>query len=173
MTNASVTRPTISPGAYSLSQVVLHWTIAALVLWQLFVAPAPNETLRMARRGLTPSALDTFLASSHVWVGSAVLALVVIRLVLRVRRPPPELDEPNPLLAFAARASHFLFYALLFFMPLTGIASWFFGLPVGGLHEAGQPVFVGLIAIHVAASLWHQFVRRDGVLSRMLVPSRT
>ena len=36
------------------------------------------------------------------------------------------------------------------------------------LHEAVGNVFYGVIAVHALAALWHQFVRRDGVLQRML-----
>ena len=36
----------------------------------------------------------------------------------------------------------------------------------------GKPLFIVLIALHVLATLWHQFVRHDGTLRRMLVPAR-
>ena len=67
---------------------------------------------------------------------------------------------------------HFLFYALLVFMPVTGILAWYFGLPTGDLHELGQPAFIALIVAHVAAALWHQFVQRDGLIRRMVVPAQ-
>ena len=35
-------------------------------------------------------------------------------------------------------------------------------------HELGAPLLLGLIALHVAAALYHHFVRRDAVLKRML-----
>ena len=157
---------------YTFGQMFLHWSIAALVVWQLFVSSSPNEAAHMLRRGLTPGATDAFLAASHVWVGFAILALVVVRVVRRLRRPTPPANEANRLLAALARYAHNLFYALLFFMPITGIMSYYFGLPTGGIHELGQPVFIGLIVIHAAAALWHQFIRRDRLMLRMLVPSK-
>ena len=75
-------------------------------------------------------------------------------------------------MAALARAAHNLFYALLFLMPITGILSYYFRLPTGEIHELGKPVFIGLIAVHVAAALWHQFIRHDGTLRRMLAPAR-
>ena len=36
--------------------------------------------------------------------------------------------------------------------------------------ELGSVVFIGLIALHIAASLYHQFWRKDGLLMRMLKP---
>ena len=35
------------------------------------------------------------------------------------------------------------------------------------LHETVGNVFYAVIAAHALAALWHQFVRRDGVLRRM------
>ena len=34
-------------------------------------------------------------------------------------------------------------------------------------HETVGNVFYAVIALHTLAALWHQFVRRDGVLRRM------
>ena len=36
------------------------------------------------------------------------------------------------------------------------------------LHETVGNLFYAVIGVHVLASLWHHFVRRDGVLRRML-----
>jgi cytochrome b561 len=35
------------------------------------------------------------------------------------------------------------------------------------IHEITAFVFMILIILHVSAALWHQFVKRDGLLSRM------
>jgi cytochrome b561 len=171
-TDSGTARLTRSLQRYTLGQMLLHWSIAALVLWQLFVSANPNKAAHMLRRGLTPGAADTFLAASHIWIGFAILALAIVRVVLRLRRPTPQAEEPNRLIAALARHAHNLFYALLFFMPITGILSYYFGLPTGGIHELGGPVFTGLIAVHAAAAFWHQFIRRDHLLLRMLVPTK-
>lgn len=36
------------------------------------------------------------------------------------------------------------------------------------IHRLNSYVIYGLVGVHVSAALWHQFVRRDGVLPRML-----
>jgi cytochrome b561 len=36
------------------------------------------------------------------------------------------------------------------------------------VHFALFVVLTGLLALHIGAALWHQWVRRDGVLTRML-----
>jgi cytochrome b561 len=161
------------PDRYSLTQILLHWSIAALVVWQLVFGDSIGQAERLARGGGEVSAATQFLASSHVWVGFAILALVTLRIFVRLRNgAPPPAGDGSPLAAGIARAAHGLFYALLFAMPITGILDYYFHLPTGGIHELGKPVFIVLIAVHAAAALWHQFVRRDGTLGRMLAPAR-
>ena len=156
------------PPSYSLAQIVLHWTIAGLVAWQLFISGHPPRIQPGSVQGFW--AMTT--ASSHVWLGLTVLALGVVRVVLRLSQGAPPPVESPPAAEVASRVVHFLFYLLLFFMPITGILAWYFGLPTGDIHELGQPVFIVLIAAHVAASLWHQFIRHDGLIRRMVVPAR-
>jgi cytochrome b561 len=36
------------------------------------------------------------------------------------------------------------------------------------IHELGANLILALAALHAAAALWHHFVRRDNVLTRML-----
>jgi cytochrome b561 len=38
-------------------------------------------------------------------------------------------------------------------------------------HTFTKLVFIGLIALHLAASLYHQFWRKDGLLMHMLKPN--
>jgi cytochrome b561 len=70
-----------------------------------------------------------------------------------------------------ARATHAAFYVLLIALPITGALAYYFDmLEMGELHELGKPLMIALIALHVLAALWHQFVRRDRLLMRMVVP---
>ena len=50
--------------------------------------------------------------------------------------------------------------------PLVQLNGW--GQALEGAHETVGNIFYGVIAIHVLAALWHQFVRRDGLMQRML-----
>ena len=91
---------------------------------------------------------------------------------------------------FAARANHALLYVCMVGMPLTGyVASNFskFGIKYFGLvmlppwgiddkqiyaafntaHKALALLFVGLIALHVAAALKHALLEGDGIMRRM------
>jgi cytochrome b561 len=104
--------------------------------------------------------------------------------------PPPE-DGLPPRQVQSARAVHWLLYALLFVLPVLGWlnASWrgfpviMFGLELPKLLATRAPGggwtgdvhallatygLLTLVGLHVAAALYHYFIRRDGVLQRML-----
>lgn len=126
----------------------------------------------------------------HVLAGLALLLLFVPRLLARLlaRRAPP------PASAFEKWSARLVHLALLLFVvvqPLLGVlmvwtegdtlpvpfTAWgippLVGLdaawsdPLEELHETVGNVFYGVIALHALAALWHQFIRRDGVLLRM------
>ena len=159
----------LSPRSYTLGQILLHWTIAALVIWQLIF----GESIRALEHPDRAIATDIFLGNSHIVVGIAILVLVALRIVLRlVNGAPPPVEGSNRLTVALAGATHAAFYVLLVAMPVTGLLYFYLGLPTGEIHELGKPLFIVLIALHVLATLWHQFVRHDGTLRRMLVPAR-
>lgn len=155
---------------YSILQIGLHWLIAALVLVQLVFGESMTAFVEAAEEGEAVSTLDARLAAAHYYFGIAILGLVGVRLVLRLGRGATPGPEANRALELAGRISHWLFYVLLFVVPTTGLLAYYFGDPFGEIHELGKPVFIGLIALHVAASLYHQFWRKDGLLMRMLRP---
>jgi cytochrome b561 len=155
---------------YSLSQILLHWIVALLVLAQVLNDDAIARVWRALRHD--PAAIPGALAQAHVWIGVLVLVLVVWRLGLRLTRgaPPPPADEPRPL-RIAAVATQLLLYALLLAVPLSGLAAWFGGVrPAAGLHEALKLPLLALVALHFAGALYQQVVRRSDVLARMLSP---
>ncbi|MBD8890662.1 cytochrome b [Roseibium litorale] len=157
------------PAAYSRLHIVLHWLIAALVVFQLIFGEAIGQLGRALRDGRTLSPLDTILGNAHIYGGVAILLLTVLRLGIRHRQGVP---TPLPSSAWqeqAAKWTHVLFYALLLITPLTGLAAWFLDIHLAGeFHELMKPVFILLIVIHVGATLWHQVVLKDGILKRMM-----
>ena len=70
----------------------------------------------------------------------------------------------------AGKISHWLFYARPVMVPVMGLLGYYFGNSNGELHSYAKPVFIGLIALHVAASLYHKFWLKDALLMRMLTP---
>ena len=163
--------PASTRTGYSPIQIVLHWTIAALVIFQLVFGESMAEAIEAAEEGETLSASDQTMASAHYWVGIAILALVALRLLVRVRTGAPAAIGEGILTKLGA-GMHHLFYLLLLLVPVTGLMGFYLGDPWGEIHELSKPVFIVLIGLHAAAALFHAFVLRDGTLKRMLRPVR-
>lgn len=135
------------------------------------------------------------LYSGHKLIGAILLVLVVERLGYRLVRGRPA-DAPGLARwqAVIGSTNHLLMYALLVVVPLLGWVGvqlypalgvfGLFSLPsflkadektatvVLGWHGAIAYVLLALIALHVAAALYHRFVLRDEVLGRMLPQGR-
>ena len=157
---------------YTIYQIGLHWLIAALVFVQLIFGESMTEAIEAAEDGGPVSSLTGNLAGMHYYFGIAILALVAVRLALRLKNgAPPPPTETSRAIELAGSVSHCLFYALLVVVPVTGLLGYYYGDPYGEWHTFAKPVFIGLIALHVAASLYHQFWRKDGLLMRMLKPN--
>lgn len=155
---------------YSGLQIALHWIVVALVAFQLLFGEDMSHLYRATLRGQTPSSDATLWGNLHIWIGFAVLAAVALRLALRIRHVPAS-EEGSPVVAWIAWATHIAFYVLLIGLPITGALAYYFDLrAMAEIHEIGKPVLIVLISLHVLAALWHQFVRRDGLLMRILVP---
>jgi len=177
---------------YSAVAILLHWTIAALILTNLLLGWRMGYLTGMDQFGMF---------QLHKSVGITVLVLSVARLAWRlVNSPPPSVAPMKPWEHRVASATYWFFYAMMIGMPLTGWAMVSvspYNIPtllwktipwphIGFLHRLdttgkAQVEAIGgnihlylalggaaLIALHVAAALKHQFVARDGVLGRMM-----
>ena len=160
------------PIDYSSAQIALHWLIAALVLFQLIFGESMKAVIDAAEEGKAISATDAALGNAHYWVGIAVLALVALRLALRIARGAPA-PIGEGILTRVAAGTHHLFYVLLVLAPVTGLLGFYVGEPWGDLHEIFKPIFIILIVLHAAGALFHAFWLHDGTLRRMLVPQRS
>lgn len=119
--------------------------------------------------GIKAPAIDLFRAASHEWSGWAILGLVVVLLVGRVLYGAPALPDGMKLWQrWAAFFAHSAIYVGLVALVASGVVAIYFNGRVAFLHIALAKIGVGLIAIHVLAALWHQIIRHDGVLERML-----
>lgn len=164
--------PAPGKAGYSSTQIALHWLIAALVLFQLLFGESMGAVMAAAERGRPLSDSDATLGNLHYWAGLAILALVAMRIVVRLSAGAPSASDATPgWMARAARLSHGLFYALLVASPVLGLLAYYFGDPFGDIHSLSKPVFIVLIAIHASAALVHQFWLRDDTLRRMIRPA--
>ena len=150
---------------YSRLQIALHWLIAALIVLNYFVSEGMEDAFDGMMEGTPVSGL---VPSVHVWVGVAVLVLVLLRLIVRLVQGAPEAlgvsvgDK-------AAIWGHRVLYLLLLAVPVLGAATWFGGIDAtADLHVIAVNVLMILALGHAAMAIFHQYVLRDGLLVRML-----
>jgi cytochrome b561 len=156
---------------YSGLQILLHWAIALLVLFQLIFGESMGEVGRTVARGETPDPTEQMLADGHYWVGIAILALVAFRLLIRVvQGAPAPIGSGVQLLV--AKAIHGIFYFLLIAAPVTGLLAVYVNEEIGEVHEIAKPLFIALIVLHALGALFHHFKLKDETLRRMFVPGR-
>jgi cytochrome b561 len=181
-----------TPGNYTSIAKALHWLLGVALIAVFFLG------LYMHELPFSPQRLKLY--SWHKWAGVSILVLSVLRLVWRATHRPPAL--PYAIVKVmpdwqhkAHMATHHVLYLLFLAVPLLGwaysSAAGFpivmFGLwelpdfvPVSKdladiikpLHKFSALAMAGLVVLHVAAALKHQWIDRDGLINRML-PERT
>lgn len=177
-----------APRRYTGFAIFMHWLLA-LALVGIF-----SVGLYMADLPFSPQRLKLY--NWHKWAGISILILSAVRMVWRLSHKAPALPQSITLAMpkwqmQAYHATHVAMYALFFIVPLVGWAySSAAGFPVvlfGVLplpdfvsaskplaelikpwHEISAFALAGLVVLHVAAALKHQFIDKDGLLTRML-----
>lgn len=165
---------------YDSRTVTLHW-ISALLVLGLWIA---GQSIGFLPRGEP----RVPVRSLHITAG-VVLALVLIARIAWRTRGGVRLAPAEPgLLGRLAVWVHYLLYALMVTIVVLGLASvWFRGDTLFNLfrvpafdpanrqlgrnsveiHGLLANILLGVALAHGAAALWHQKVRKDGVLRRM------
>lgn len=170
-----------SKARYGTISRLFHWVIALLVLWQAMkVFDRINDGEHWVGQVLVPW---------HISIGVLILLLMVLRIVWALRNRGSRPSAPPALLGFLAKAGHLTMYVLLVLLPVTGISFMIgegYGLTVfgmellargkeipwlaaiGALHSPIALLLLATVAGHVLMGFWHHFVRKDGLLRRML-----
>jgi cytochrome b561 len=160
------------PNGYSLRQIALHWVVFLLVAYQWFTGGFMTKLFRAANGG-PAAAVDPGWARIHVVVGFTVLLAMVWRLALRRADGAPPPAKQHPALQWLASAVHVGLYLDLILGALAGLVAYFWLPSLAGLHHLlMRPVLLALVALHVAGALWHRFVAKDDVMTRMVRPAR-
>ncbi|WP_293796254.1 cytochrome b [uncultured Bosea sp.] len=178
---ASSARPMI-PAAYDAIARSLHWSMA----WLIVIAFVLGLTI-----DLFPKSWDHALVETHKIIGTAILLLLLVRFVWRLTHHAPPPEEGPAILALAARAGHAALYLVMLIVPVLGLVyavrrgqGLDFGLfslpplqaaepraitrPIRTWHEWAAYALIALAGLHAIAACWHHFIRKDGVLRRML-----
>ena len=160
-----------SPAGYSSTQIMLHWTVAVLVLFNILAHDGMEHMWNAYSRGREIESGDVTFAYAHIVVGATIFVLALWRLYLRFTRGAPALPaQEHPALKFVAHATHFLIYALIIGMPISGAVAWFLGVEAAaGAHSAAKNVLIVLILLHVAGALVQHFVMKTNVLIRLMM----
>lgn len=179
-------------GRYSPVAIIFHWTMAALVTFQLgwgwWMGRLPVGGDKVAAHDV------------HYAVGVLMLVLVIGRFGWRLLAPGPINDADKPgWESVASSLTHWLFYICLFGLPLTGwvmvsatareqslsvaglipwplfplqaldsMTAWRVEAVSEWMHWGLIITLLLLIPIHVGAALKHQIIDRDDVFHGML-----
>ena len=172
----------LAPYRYHPLLVSLHWLLAVLIVFSLAMGFAVLTNIP----NVSPDKI--FALRGHMIAGIAILVLMLVRLAARLgtRRPAP-VSTGNALLDRLAPAMHYALYGVVLLMAASGIGlavqADLPGIVFGGsgarlpesfaafrpraVHGVLAWLLLALVGLHVAAAAFHQFVLRDGLLSRM------
>ena len=171
---------------YSRFAVALHWLLAAALFAQLALG------WWMIDLPKSPPGLRAGWFNVHKSVGLTIALVVLVRVVWRATHPVAAHAALPAWQRQAARLNHAALYLCMLAIPLSGyLGSTFTRHPVryfgivlpdwnrdwpaakelmSALHYAGVWLFTGLLAVHIAAALWH-WRKRDAVCARMGLPA--
>lgn len=156
---------------FSPTQIALHWAVALLILFNLIMSDDMSHLWRQIQQtGPMPTTTGAWL---HIIVGVAILVLAAWRLVLRFTRGVPAAPAgEGKALKLAGEAGHFLLYALMIALPVTGLLTFYGNIDALGEIHGGilKALLWVLIAGHVLAAFYHHFILKDGLLNRMRKP---
>jgi len=163
---------------YGAVAIMIHW-LTAFAVFGLLVSG-------LVMAGATDPQVKKTILLVHAPVGMLVLLLTLARIVwwLAADRLPAAAPGGSRIQKTLAQTVHLAFYPVLLVLGASGVAMLvlsaavtamigqgplpdFSSLAPRGPHGLAAWVLIGLAALHVAAALYHQFVRRDGLLNRM------
>ena len=165
---------------YGSVAITTHWVSAILIIGLVIAGFIAANTADPATKAS--------ILRVHAPLGSAVLALTIFRIcwwMFADKKPAPMAGIPK-FQETAAKAVHVLLYVTIVGLAVSGIAMFtlsgageiLFGGAPGPLPDFwnyapryGHAILARLMAalffFHAGAALYHQFVRKDRLLSRM------
>jgi cytochrome b561 len=167
---------------YALTQRVLHWLIAVMVLGLL----AGGWIMTHMKAKDLPDGLYNMIYAQHKNFGVIIIVLMLLRIIARLIHgaPAPHVGLAN-WQRTASSVVHIGFYALLIIQPVLGlIGTWSFPAPIPlldglgidnpftkdrelsktlfELHEIVGKALIVLAVLHIGGAFLHIF-KRDGV----------
>ena len=166
---------------YSTTMIVLHWVLAIFILAALFMGAIVLDEME----NTNPQKI--LLLSVHVIVGAGILLFTLLWLFVRLTRPQPApASNVNKIMALTATGVHYFLYLFTILTTLAGLRlaiaadlpailfshvgvlpKDFESYAAYELHDIFAMLLLATIGLHVAAALFHQFILKDGLFSRM------
>ena len=167
---------------YHPALVALHWIMALMIIMALFF----GKVLLSAMSNSDPAKVEGL--AGHMTIGLVLGGLLVLRLGVRLlSESPPHAKTGTAFLDRVGAATHWVMYLLVALMVASGIGiamstglfpivfgasgdplpESFNGLAPRVAHGIVSTLLLALLALHVLAALYHQFVLRDGLFRRM------
>jgi cytochrome b561 len=169
------------PKRYHPALIALHWLLAILIILMLLVGLLslkwmPNNPAKLMPLGF------------HMATGILILVLMLVRIVVRIVKPKPApATAGNRFLDFIGKLTHYALYLFAILMAVSGIGisaqaglapivfgasgaplpEDFFVYPARYGHGYIAIILIALILLHFGAAMYHQFFRKDRLLSRM------
>lgn len=172
---------------WSLPVILLHWVTGGLTL-----AVAGLAVFLLSPPEWSQSYIDRYMAwiGWHRLGGLGVLLLAAVWISLRCLRPRP-LRTGSPNMQFAAIMAQGLMLAFLIALPVSGYLMdalinpalelpggvslpsplprhQTFSVALSYIHKWGGFALLGIVALHIAAALWHGLRPGDRTLRAML-----
>lgn len=175
---------------YDKLSKAFHW-ITAIIVVIAFVL-GPEDFGRLLDDGIDPGTRNDIIW--HESLGIAVFTLTFLRLVWVAVRPDAPRLQMTAWMHLLSRLMHFVFWALLFALPLTALLAlgsesipltllggfrinelaFIANSNLSGLADWGEvhkflgDVIMWSAGIHALAAMYHQTKLKDGVLTSML-----
>ena len=156
--------------SYHLSQIIIHWVIALLVIYQ-FISGEKIEflVLESCIKSETNDLKSCQYLNNHYVVGIIIFLLMIFRLFLRILFGSPQLPKSVPLIIkIFAKLSHGIIYSILLLMPILGLYMYYFNSEVSQfLHIVFSKILLFLILLHICAVAFHEGVLESKLFYRM------
>jgi cytochrome b561 len=156
---------------YHPIMVVLHWLTVILILGAGFLSDGE-------RGGSSP-------INIHIILGAFLVLVLVVRLIMRfTTQRPAWANTGNEFLNKIGELVHVGLYFFSFFILILGgfiayqrnLFAYVLGTGsvsnvrvrfIGPLHHLGWLAILGLLFLHIAGALYHQFIIKDNLFARM------
>ena len=165
---------------YSKRTAIMHWLIFLLVIAAFYFGHQLDETQDTTKK--------LSMYPVHFLIGDLVLLLVLVRIYFRKKDGEPAPANANPLLNKIAAATHSLLNISVIAAVISGMATAATSGVIDALktndpdlipdfstvgakeyHELFIGILLLLVAFHVFATLYHQFVVKDNLLRRIMI----